>query len=319
MGILFLFQLVFLLLALVIGWAIPNGITNLGSTISSATVLRYMGTGPGMFGALIGIIGAAKRHRLVLFFTVVIDAWAIFWTFIAWALDFSNTVTLNNDITQGTVGTNSDGTQISLSTSHQRCAAAASFGLLGWVVMVIATYLAYALYQELDESPVPKATRPKSTTFKTPAAEKLPQSWSDMSQSQQPSQQYKPSPAKAVPNKATPATPTNRPAATSTSTGKLKTANQISSPQLASKPQPISGKKVAQHDSINETPHPKAKGGKTHFCGNCGKEWPEHIRFCGECGIPIANAADMWIEVFTPEGDKYLWNEATGESKWADD
>jgi len=138
-------QILFIFLSVVIGSSIQSGVGNLGNPYNAVDILRLVGGLPGILAALLGGVGIYIRMRYLMMGTVILDTISILFLFISWAIDAADAAALSNLVANGAIA-------INFVPPKQKATAACIFGAFGWVVTIIAFYLTYAAYQELDGS-----------------------------------------------------------------------------------------------------------------------------------------------------------------------
>jgi len=145
-------QIFFLFLCLVIGANIQIGVSYLPSgSFDAADAIRLVGGLPGVLAAILGAIGLYLRRKWLLVGNVVFNAIGILFLMIAWILDATDASALAS--ANGTVvGVGAQAVTRNFTSPLNKAASAAVFGALGWVMTIIAFYLTYAHYQEMDSS-----------------------------------------------------------------------------------------------------------------------------------------------------------------------
>jgi len=283
MWLIYTFQIFFLFLAVVIGANIQVGLGSLGGTYDAVDILRLIGGIPGIVAALMGGVGVYIRMKYLLMGNVVLNTIAILFSFLAWAIDAADAADAASRVGTGAVA---GGTAINFTGPRDKAATACFFGALGWIFTIIAFYLTYAYYQEMDN---PNPSTPGTVEMGKPNYES----------------QYTGQPSVV-------AVPIQRPMQSPVMQQQQPAQRPIQAqPQAQAKPKQAQVSKSQLHNCPQcNTEWPI----DVKFCGECGSKIPDKIPE----QVPTTAPSELWEEHFTEDGYMYYYNPKTGESKWAE-
>jgi len=281
MWFIYILQLFFLVLCVAIGATIQNGVGDLGGTYDAVDILRLVGGVPGILAAVLGAVGLYIRMRYLLMSAIILDTIAVVFVFLSWVMDAADATDLANRVANPpTVPAGT--TPVNFTNSRDKATTSCIFGVLGWLVTVIAFYLTYATYQEMNgvssKSPSVKEPKVKETKVKE--------------------------------------TKVKEPKVTETKVTETKVKEPMTPKQEKvnkTKPQgkPTGGSPSTHHCPQCSTEWPY----DVKFCGECGSKIPD---VSIDVVTPSNSPGPGWEEHFTDDGFMYYYNPKTGESKWAE-
>jgi len=287
------------------GGLIQNQLTDITVSVIyvSANYLRYIGCAFAILGSWIGLFAAKAEKRTSLALAVYCQILVLPVMLTVVGLDTNNAVSLSINVQNGKTVKNYTGTLTSYSDSYIRACCAAFFGFFTLGFAALTMWLGWCHYLEHGDAPS-NVEAAKGSIYLDPVKQEQKMA------------------TKLATIKA-------GGGGTGWAQTKTKTATTLAPPK-ENKPKEEKPKKDDKPKNIDKSKQnrlskavPSALTGPV-VCTQCKTEWPDPVKFCGECGGSVVSKSAKtpgpeWERFETDDGEVYYYNAATDESKWPDE